>query len=46
MIPPSRRPVRPSARDRRGFPVTIRPWGCKNPCRKCGTAHPLGDCSD
>jgi len=28
------------------FPVSTRPWGCKNPCPNCGTVYPLGDCSD
>jgi len=29
-----------------GFPVLLKPWGCKNPCRNCGFVYPLGDCSD
>ncbi len=36
----------PPACNRCGFPVTSRPWGCKNPCQNCGTVYPLGDCSD
>ncbi len=32
--------------NRCGFPVTSKPWGCKNPCDNCGTVYPLGDCSD
>ena len=27
-------------------PVTVQPWGCKNPCGNCGFVYPLGDCSD
>ena len=32
--------------NRCGFPVQVRPVGCKNPCGNCGTVYPLGDCSD
>ena len=39
-------PKEPPRCNRCGFPVTSRPWGCKNPCANCGTVYPLGDCSD
>lgn len=42
-VPPSE--TRPACL-RCGFPVSPRPWGCKNPCANCGTVYPLGDCSD
>lgn len=29
-----------------GAEVRPKPWGCKNPCPKCGFVYPLGDCSD
>ncbi|MDX2119934.1 MAG: hypothetical protein SF070_02605 [Gemmatimonadota bacterium] len=44
--PTSRRAAESPPCNRCGFPVTIRPWGCKNPCANCGTVYPLGDCSD
>ncbi len=44
--PQGRRVAESPPCNRCGFPVTVRPWGCKNPCANCGTVYPLGDCSD
>lgn len=44
--PPNRLTAQPPLCNRCHFPVSTRPWGCKNPCPNCGTVYPLGDCSD